>query len=177
MSERGDIGKTVDIRVPWYRVPVMWIVILGPLTAVIGGFVTLALAIVSNDGLVEDDYYQQGKQINLVLDRDHAARRYGLEGTIDLDNSGHGLRLRLHARHLATMPGRVRVKLLYATRAGFDHEVNLSRTADGSYYGVLPTLRIGHWYVQAEAGDWRLVGSIRLPEATTLHIEPAGKPS
>jgi uncharacterized membrane protein YeaQ/YmgE (transglycosylase-associated protein family) len=38
----------------WYREPIMWLVVAFPLTSVIVGFVSLALAIRSDDGMVED---------------------------------------------------------------------------------------------------------------------------
>jgi uncharacterized protein len=158
---------------PWYRVPEMWLVVALPLSAVIGGFVTLALAIVSDDGLVDDDYYQRGKEINLVLQRDRAAQGYGLAGSVEFDYANGTLRARLQAQHLAALPPRVHLKLMYATRAGLDQAIDLNRAMDGSYHGLLPKLQIGHWYVQAEADDWRLVGSMRVPDETRIKITPS----
>jgi hypothetical protein len=69
----------------------MWLVIAFPLTAVIVGFVSLALAIRSDDGMVEDDYYKQGMTINRMLDRDKAAAAEGLTATVELDAARHEL--------------------------------------------------------------------------------------
>jgi len=82
----------------WYREPIMWLVIAFPLTAVIVGFVSLALAIRSDDGMVEDDYYKQGMTINRMLDRDKAAAAGDLTGTVELDAARHELLVRLTAR-------------------------------------------------------------------------------
>ncbi len=60
MIEHGE-------RSVWYREPYVWLLIAIPACAVVAGFVTLALAIATDDGLVVDDYYWQGKQINRVL--------------------------------------------------------------------------------------------------------------
>ena len=49
----GKIDKERGNR--WYRVPFVWLVIALPLTAVIASFITLGLAISSDDGVVEDD--------------------------------------------------------------------------------------------------------------------------
>ena len=49
-----------------------------PLSAVIMGIVMLTLAIQSWSGLVVDDYYRKGKQINRVLARDKLAYELGL---------------------------------------------------------------------------------------------------
>ena len=69
----------------WYREPLVWLLISFPLTAVIAGFFTLYLAIISKDGLVVDDYYQRGKEINMSLARDRAAARHGLHASVTLD--------------------------------------------------------------------------------------------
>ena len=49
---------------PWYREFYVWLVIFFPVLAIVAGFYTLKLAIESDDGLVEDDYYKQGIEIN-----------------------------------------------------------------------------------------------------------------
>ena len=71
---------------PWYREPFVWLLIAIPLTAVIVGFVGLALAIRSDDGMVEDDYYRQGMAINRMLDRDKAA---AAENLTDIGAGSH----------------------------------------------------------------------------------------
>ena len=112
---------------PWYREPLVWLLILFPATAVVSGFATLWLAIGSDDGLVEDDYYRRGKEINRVLSRDRAAQRYGLESTLALDSARDELRMDLAASGLKTLPARVELRFLHATRAGLDRIVSLER--------------------------------------------------
>ena len=159
----------------WYRVPFVWLVWILPFTAVVGSFVSLALAIRSNDGLVEDDYYKRGMEINRVLDRDRAAAARGMESTLDLDAVHHELRLRLSARQPMTWPENVKLKLMHATRAGLDKTVELARLADGTYRMPLPELAPGHWDVQLAAQDWRLTGSLFVPGDPHLVMRP-GEP-
>lgn len=157
---------------PWYRVPFVWLVVILPLTSVVASFVSLALAIRSDDGLVDDDYYKRGMEINRVLDRDRAARAHGLESTLDLDAAQHELRLRLSARRPMIWPGNVKLKLMHATRAGLDQTVVLARAADGTYRMPLPALAPGHWDVQLAAQDWRLTGSLYVPGDPHLVMRP-----
>ncbi|MEW6332173.1 MAG: FixH family protein [Pseudomonadota bacterium] len=157
----------------WYREPLVWLVIAFPLTAVVAGFITLALAINSDDGVVEDDYYRRGKEINRVLARDQAAATRGLEGRVELDETQHQLQIRLTARAQATTPDNVEIKFLHATRSGIDRMLVLARQPDGSYRAPLPELAPGHWNVQLAAQDWRLVGSLRIPKERGLDLRPA----
>ena len=156
----------------WYQEPFVWLLIAFPLAAVIGGFVTLALAIQSDDGLVADDYYHRGKEINRVLARDQAAARHGLAGTVALDAAGQELRVTLSARDPKDVPAQVELEFLHATRAGMDRTVLLARGADGIYRAGLPALGPGHWHVQVSTPQWRLVGSMQLPGDGRTALRP-----
>lgn len=157
----------------WYREPLVWLLISFPLTAVIAGFFTLYLAIISKDGLVVDDYYQKGKEINKSLARDHAAGQHGLRAGITLDAAKQQVVVRLVAAKGWPLPDTLNVRWLHATRDGFDRTQTLTRIPDGSYRNAFPELAPGHWYVQIEAQDWRLQGSLRVPAETRLDLKPA----
>ena len=50
MSNRSDVRSETDRPVlPWWRVPTMWLVVGGPATVVVAGFITLGLAIRGGD--------------------------------------------------------------------------------------------------------------------------------
>lgn len=158
---------------PWYREPFVWLLIALPLTAVIASFITLGLAISSDDGVVEDDYYRRGKEINLVLARDQAAAAHGLQGRVELDAAGNRLQIRLSASAPGAIPDNVEVKFLHATRSGIDRTLILPRRSDGLFQAPLPELAQGHWNVQLAAQDWRLVGSLRLPGEHGFDLRPS----
>jgi uncharacterized protein len=157
----------------WYREPLVWLIITFPLTAVIAGFFTLYLAILSKDGLVVDDYYQKGKEINMSLARDRAAALHGLRAGVTLDAAKQKVLVHLSAAKNRLLPDRINLRWLHATRAGFDRTQMLIRSPDGSYRAAFPELAPGHWYVQIEAQDWRLQGSLRVPAETRIDLKPA----
>ncbi len=157
----------------WYRVPFVWLVIALPLTAVIASFITLGLAISSDDGVVDDDYYRRGKEINRVLARDQAAAARGLQGRVELDEAQRQLLIRLGMREQGTTPDNVELKFLHATRSGIDRILILARQPDGSYRAPWPALAPGHWNVQLAAQDWRLVGSLYVPGERGFDLRPS----
>ena len=59
--------ESAAIALPWYRVPFVWLLISVPATSVVLGAIMITLAVLTDDGLVIDDYYQHGKHINQVL--------------------------------------------------------------------------------------------------------------
>ncbi len=60
----ADTGEGAQ---PWWKFPLVWMVIAGPAIVVVAGFATLWLAIRMPDPVVADDYYRQGLEINKTL--------------------------------------------------------------------------------------------------------------
>jgi hypothetical protein len=150
------------IRRPWYREPMVWLVILFPMLAVCGGITTLFLAVRSDDGLVVDDYYKRGLEINKTLERDHQAETYALKAKLDVNPETHAFSMNLAADRSFTYPAQITVTFVHATRSGLDRRM-LALRQDGTLYtGALPQLAKGDWYVHLEADNWRLIDKLRI---------------
>lgn len=155
----------------WYREPYVWMVLTIPALAVLGGIAMITIAIVSDDGLVVDDYYQRGKQINRVLERDRVAATLQLHAELAID-AQHAVRVKLQSAVNAPLPKRVDLNLAFATRAGLDQVIVLERTAYGHYAGELSRALIdGRWYAQLQTERWRLVGALRSPLDAPLQLQ------
>lgn len=157
----------------WYREPFVWLLIAFPLTSVLVGVSLYVVADRTQDGLVLDDYYKKGKEINLTLARDQAALQAGLHGVLQLESATQHARVTLAAKDTAQLPGEITLRWLHGTRAGFDRTQTLARAAPGQYRTDFPELAPGHWYVQLEAQNWRLVGSLRVPQDTQASLKPS----
>ena len=144
----------------WYREPYVWFLIAIPLGAVIGGIITARLAVESNDGMVVDDYYKKGLEINRVLERDEAAEKLDIKADIQLSSEQNSFRIFLSGNDKFNAPGRVKVSFLYATRSGFDQRLSIEKQHDAFYQGRLQPLQKGHWYIQIETADWRLLKNV-----------------
>lgn len=158
-------------KLPWYREPWVWLLIALPMTAVIGSMLTIYLAVSTADGLVVDDYYKRGKAINLDLARDTAAARYQLKASIDLDLRDNHMQLLLESA-TAEFPKSLTFSLLHPTQAGYDQVITLQHTGDGVYSGSIHEVARGNWYLQLEADDWRLSGSMQIPQTQTTVLLP-----
>jgi len=158
---------------PWYREPLVWLLISFPLIAVVAGIATYIIADRTRDGLVVDDYYKKGKEINLSLARDRAAIRLGLSGQVRIDANAGQVVVELAASSGVRLPDSVTLNWLHATRSGFDRIQELRRGQDGKYRAELPELAPGHWYAQLEAQDWRVQGSVRVPAEIRFDLRPS----
>jgi hypothetical protein len=157
---------------PWYQEPYVWLLIALPLSAVVAGFYTLYLAIVSNDGLVADDYYKRGKEINLVLKRDQAAASLGLSANTQFDYDLGKIVVNLKKQSGYQVPDQLSLRLLHATRAGYDQTLVLQRLPDGQYFGLYKSLVPGRWYLQLETDTWRLNGHLTIPSENSVSLAP-----
>ena len=145
---------------PWYRQLWPWLLMLMPATAVVGGLITYWLASTTNNALVVDDYYREGRAINLELARDRHAVDLGLAGSLTREGDGHP-RLRLQAATSGVLPQAVTLRLVHATRAELDRTITMQASAEGDYGSPQATLPdSGRWNIQIEDRDrrWRLVG-------------------
>ena len=158
--------------VPWYRVGMVWLLLAFPLASVVGGCVMLALALGSDDGLVADDYYRRGMEINRELARDRAAAARGAQALVRLGPERHEAVLRLRLAQ-GQPPPRLELRFLHATRAGFDRVYQLRADADGAYRATALRLVPGRYYVQLTARDWRLLGTLEVPGTRQLLLRPA----
>jgi uncharacterized protein len=142
---------------PWYREPWPWLLMAGPAIVVVAGFVTLAFAIQSSDGLVADDYYKQGNAINMTLQRDARAQKLGYRANISIAAEG---RVALEFVAAAPPVDRLRLILHHPTRAGFDREILLTRASNGTYFAMMPAVNAPRWglTLEDESLSWRLTG-------------------
>lgn len=149
---------------PWYREPWPWILMAGPAAVVVASLFTAWLAVRSDDGLVVDDYYQQGLAINKVIRRSEAAERLGITAAIDFADDG----VRVLS---AAARGPLTLQFVYPTRAGMDQTVQLTLVRPGVYEGLAQPLQAGRWHVVLEQRGWRLEGDWTLPAAGALILD------
>jgi len=140
----------------------VWLVIAIPLSAVVMGAVMLTLAVSTYDGLVTDDYYKKGLQINRSMARDELAASYALAGDVVF---GERVEVSLSGNARFEAPEIVHLRLFHATRSGLDRHLRLRRVARGQYRASLPRLESGSWNLQLDADGWRLNGRLTASDA------------
>ncbi|MCP4766256.1 MAG: FixH family protein [Gammaproteobacteria bacterium] len=159
----------------WKREPLVWMLIAIPLSAVIMGVVMITLAIQSFSGLVVDDYYKKGKQINRVLARDQLAHELGLAAAFAIDATG-GIKIRFDAG-VSVIPGeRIELKLVHATRPGLDQQLFFDNKDGRLLESPLQLPGRGRWNLILQTPDWRLTGSLQYPDQRNAQLLPNYSP-
>lgn len=162
---------------PWYRHRWPWILMAGPFIVVVASFVTLWLAIRTDDGLVTDDYYKKGLAINQTLKLSERATELGLQAGLMISLDSITLRLSAAAPGFVP-PASVRVTVSHPTRAGLD-QTQVLTLQDGRYVGRFKLPPAGHWVVLLEddAKTWRIMGNMILPASGETIFGAPGKPA
>jgi uncharacterized protein len=136
--------------------PVFWLMWLLPAAAVVGGFVTLAIALRSADRALPPVYHWEGER----LDRDFLlarnAARHGVALTVALDARQGSCAAFL--RHAPDDPASLTLLFTHHVDAGLDRVLRLTRVRTGEYRGACTPLPRGRWRVALEdaAGAWAL---------------------
>jgi hypothetical protein len=168
------MDQEIEQRV-WYKEPYVWLVIAFPLTAVLAGIYTAKLAITTDTGLIRDDYYKEGLQINHSFARDEMAKNYGLHGTVEFKNEQQQIVLSLTSNASYKLPPEILLNLSHGTLSGFDQQLILKQIADGTYRVKLPKLILGPWKLSIENNDWRLHTKIQITKNNNLKIIKLGQ--
>jgi len=159
----------------WYRQPMVWLVIAIPLSSVILGVIMIVLAVSTSDGLVADDYYKQGLEINRKLERESRAHELALSAVVEIAAGDNRVSVELAGEPAFEAPQHFKLGFYHATRQGEDVVRTMRRDAQGVYSAPAPELAAGRWYVSAETPDWRLTRAINVPvegRFTIVHRPP-----
>ncbi len=168
----------MDSTLPWYRHRWPWLLAIAPTAALVGGIFTFWLAATTNNAMVVDDYYREGRAINQQLARDRQAAALGLQAVLSSgDAAAAGKRtdgaapapgrsgdvgaivVRLTGNGDVAWPETVMLRIVHATRAELDLAIVMHHAGGGVYRtdGVLPGN--GRWQVHIEDPQrtWRLI--------------------
>lgn len=156
---------------PWYSHPWPWLLMAGPAVVVVASAITLWLAIVSNDGLVADDYYKQGLTINQTLSRDATARALAYRAQVVFDADFRAVAVTLES---AAPPANLVLRIVHPTRPGLDLVLPMTASSAGRYEAGFPALIAGRWHLILEDRErtWRLATDIQLPRQASVTLGP-----
>jgi hypothetical protein len=155
----------------WKREPLVWMLIAIPFSAVIMGVVMITLAIQSWSGLVVDDYYKKGKQINRVLARDKFAYELGLAAGFKIETDG-SIEIRFNPE-VQFIPGdKIVLELVHATMPGLDQRLIMRKHDTHLLSGKISLSGSGRWNLYLQTGDWRLTGSLQYPQQAAAELLP-----
>lgn len=139
--------------------PVLVLVIALPLLAVVGSFVSLALAVTRGDSELPKDYHWEGGALDRDLQRQAQAARFGIGATIRFDPAMQRCTVVLHGAAAATTPATLNLTLTHPTEGSADRRLTLQRS-NGRYDAPCAAPAEAHWWLALadDADGWLLRG-------------------
>jgi len=166
MNKKSDMQSN-----PWFRNPMVWMVIFFPSLAVVGGIITIIIAVKTDDGLVVDNYYKKGLQINQVIKYDQKAKQLGLSAFVDTNTQTGEILVSLTADAEHELTPEITFRLIHRTRPGLDQLTVLSQIGSSKDYRgyIKPPVIEGRWSIQLISQDnWRLKQNFTTRNAENL---------
>lgn len=160
---------------PWYKQFWAWFIIAILGFAVLIGVGLLMIASFNPDSLVRDNYYSEGKAINLYLDQDRNASTLGMQAAFSIDDLTGDISLQLGGE-LQALPGTLKLDLISPTHASRDRSVMLRQIQGNTYTGQLESRVEGRRYIELSdpdnAGDdgWRLTGELDIAKGKQYQL-------
>ncbi|RUO22379.1 hypothetical protein CWE08_04145 [Aliidiomarina iranensis] len=160
-------GQTV----PWYKVSWVWYIIFMKCAVITACIVTVVLIVKNPISMVSDDYYTEGRTINLELNRVAEAEARNLSFYLDIE--GTNLTLSFRSGEPDDQSSLL-VSFYHPTTHDYDFSLRMPRSGDDNYRQQLPREISGNWRVDIEPFDraWRVSQNIRLPAAQTITLIP-----
>ncbi|QBF84606.1 cytochrome C oxidase Cbb3 [Shewanella maritima] len=139
---------------PWYKQFWPWFLIVLPMCAVVASVTTLKIAMDNSDSLVAEDYYKQGKGINMDLKKIKHAKTIGMQYLVTVDDH----QLVLSQQGGPEYGAALTVDFFHPTLEDKDFEVLATADAKGNYKIALQESISGPWEVRLESfdGKWRI---------------------
>lgn len=144
----------------------------GPAVVIVAGFITAWLAIESNDGLVDDNYYKVGLSVNQQLKQKQLAAELNLKAVMNVSPDGRLIQLVLNGLPKEGLPDTLQLRLVHPTRKGEDQTLMLHR--QGTIFSAPLTANpgTGRWKIVIEdpLAGWRMDGVWDIQSKTGITI-------
>ncbi|UOP04867.1 FixH family protein [Conchiformibius kuhniae] len=162
---------------PWYRQKVFWLLMSGPMIVVVAAFASFYFASSTADDMVSDDYYKDGKHINLQIERDSEAAKRKITAQVLFNPQADAAKVFVSGDFPREQP--LQLVLMHPAKQAFDQTVPLKAggtSGDKAEYQATfaPLAAAAHWYVRVEDanGQWRVQSKWLPNQGGAVELKP-----
>jgi hypothetical protein len=147
---------------PWYKQLWPWLLIAFPIVSFIKGGHTIYIMQQNNPDLVVDDYYKEGRAINMNLAKYREAELRNLHASTLIAANQVVVRFEQNK----TLGANLTLEFFHNTLASGDFSIQAERSGENLYVATLPKTLQGKWnlVVSDEHKDWKLRATVMLPQ-------------
>ena len=153
---------------PWYKQLWPWLLIAIPVFTALKAVHTVFIMQQNSPDLVVDDYYKEGRAINMQLAKYREAALRNLQATILIAGNKAIVRFAENA----VLEGEVHLDFYHPTLAARDFALDAERSGELLYVANLPLSPTGKWQqvVSDASKEWKLRAELHLPAATEIKL-------
>ncbi|RTE67642.1 hypothetical protein EH243_01460 [Amphritea opalescens] len=150
---------------PWYKQPWLWFILAPLIATVLYSTVYITASVVTNDGVVLEEYTKSAKSFHEGSSLKEAAQALGLNGTLRFDTVAGDINLELLSSTDASLPAQLKLVIGHPTKASLDINVTLNQIRPGYYGGELQSVLKGNKRLIISPLDkqWELVNEAQPP--------------
>ena len=158
-------------NLPWYKQFWPWFLIFIPVITLVMSSYLIVLAFSTDDSMVIDDYYKEGKAINQQLTKLQNAKDLQIQSSFEVDEQQ--IKLKIHANPPLNGAA-LTMYFHHATIKRFDFKLLLTQNAQGLYTADLPEPLTGKWAVTLMPFDeaWKIQQKLTFPYKGTISFNP-----
>ncbi|MEP4889785.1 MAG: FixH family protein [Aliiglaciecola sp.] len=158
-------------KTPWYKQFWPWFLITIPVVSICLSVTMLNLALNTEDSLVIDDYYKEGKGINLELTKIQEAKAQGISTVLTITDN------RVQLEFLSGKPNSgeaLKLHFYHATLQDKDFSLLLTQDANGIYKATAEEPIKGKWKLTLSPLDeqWKIMQDKGLPQKAPFNFNP-----
>lgn len=160
-----------DLPSPWYKQFWPWFLITVPLVSIIVGSTMLTLALKTENSMVVDDYYKEGKAINYRIAKIKRAKDLGIASEMLINEEQ--IQLSFTSGQVDSSQN-LSLRFYHPTLEDRDFSLQLLRDARGNYSAFLPNEIGGKWQVTLIPfnEEWKIQTEIALPRSGPIPLIP-----
>ncbi|WP_081588966.1 FixH family protein [Paraglaciecola psychrophila] len=160
-----------DILKVWYKQFWPWFLIIVPLTSMVLSFTMMNLAFTGKDSMVIDDYYKEGRGINLKIKKLQQAK------SLNISTKTQVFADYVEVIFISGEPENGEALILdfyHSTQKFKDFSVTVLRDANGVYRAPLTDNMLGKWQLSLHPfnGDWKIQKVVSLPQTNPFDLKP-----
>lgn len=156
---------------PWYKQFWPWFIIAVPALSMVLSITMMTLAINTTDSMVNDDYYKEGKGINLQLSKIQEARAQNIKTQLSITPNN------VSVTFISGVPQggeAIELEFFHATLIDRDFKVLLTKDGNGVYRAQINNDIVGKWKLSLHPYNqqWKIVKNISFPINQSVDFNP-----
>ncbi len=163
---------------PWYKEFWAWFILSPLILVVVVSSITVSIAVKNADDRVIDNYYKEGRMINMRLDEDILAASLRISSVINFAKDIDEATLTLEQSD-AAFPEKLILELSHPVQAELDIKLVFTQVVADQYHTELPpNLMTQRWYLRLspifsdpEKLRWRLRGEINFADTNSIVLK------